>query len=100
MRACVRVCVHPSYLVVGAEVEQPPRGVHEVGEVVQEAQASPHRLHAHLPQPAVLRGHGPRQAQLQGHRGAWGVRRGEESVNRSKRMMERILEVCYDLNLR
>lgn len=26
-----------SYLVVWAEVEQPPRGVHEVGKVVEEA---------------------------------------------------------------
>lgn len=26
-----------SYLVVGAEVEEPPRGVHEVGEMVEEA---------------------------------------------------------------
>lgn len=57
-------------LVVGAEVEEPPRGVHEVGEVVEETQTRPHRLHADLLQAAVLRGHQQGEAQLEGHRRA------------------------------
>lgn len=60
-----------AHLVVGAEVEQPPWWVHKVGEVVEEAQTSPHCLHAHLLQPAVLRRHCQREAQLERNRRAW-----------------------------
>lgn len=55
-----------AHLVVGAEVQQPPRRVHEVREVVQESEASPDRLDADLLQPAVLRRHGQGEAQLEG----------------------------------
>ena len=61
------VCVCVQYLVVGAEVEQSPGGVHEVREVVEQPEPGPHRLHADLLQTAVLGGHSHRQAQLQGH---------------------------------
>lgn len=60
-----------AHLVVGAEVEQPPWWVHEVGEVVEEAQTSPHCLHAHLLQPTVLRRHCQREAQLERNWRAW-----------------------------
>ena len=58
-------------LVVGAEVEQPPRWVHEVGEVVEETQASPDRLDADLLQPVVLRRDRHRKTQLERNRRAW-----------------------------
>lgn len=36
------------YLVVGAEVQQSPRGVHEVREVVEKAQSGSQSLHTDL----------------------------------------------------
>lgn len=55
------------YLVVRAEVQQPPGRVHEVREVVQQPEPGPRAVDAHLPECPVLGGHGVGQAQLQGH---------------------------------
>lgn len=55
------------YLVVGAEIQQPPRWVHEVREVVEQPEPGPHSVDAHLSQCPVLRGHCVRQAQLERH---------------------------------
>lgn len=56
------------YLVVGAEVEQSPGGVHEIGEVVEEAESGPHSLDAHLFEAVVLRRHCYRETELQRNR--------------------------------
>ena len=56
------------YLVVGAEVQQPPGRVHEVREMVKQPESGPRGVNAHLPQRPVLGGHCIRQAQLQRYR--------------------------------
>lgn len=56
------------HLVVGTQVQQPPRRVHEVREVVEQPEPGPDGVDAHFLQGPVLRRNGVRQAQLQRHR--------------------------------
>lgn len=56
------------YLVVRAEVQEPPRRVHEVREVVEQPEPGPRGVDAHLPERPILGGHCVRQAQLQRYR--------------------------------
>lgn len=53
------------YLVVRAEVQEPPGRVHEVREVVKQPEPGPRRVDADLPERPVLRRHRVGQAQLQ-----------------------------------
>lgn len=57
-----------TYLVIGAEIQEAPGWIHEVGEVVEQAEACPCCVDAHLPQCSILWRYSIRQAQLQGHR--------------------------------
>ena len=59
------------YLVVGAEVQQPPGRVHEVREMVKQPEPGPRSVNAHLPQSPVLGGHCIGQTQLQRHWHTW-----------------------------
>lgn len=56
------------YLVVRAEVQEPPRRVHEVREVVEQPEPGPRGVDAHLPERPILGGHCVGQAQLQRYR--------------------------------
>ena len=55
----------------GKKIEQPPRGIDQVGEVVKDGQATPDEVEGAALQGGELGRHGGRRAQLQGERGPW-----------------------------